>query len=831
MAKIIKRGEEARKALESGVNQLADTVKITLGPKGRNVVLDKKFGTPLITNDGVSIAKEIELDDPFENMGAQLVREVSTKTNDVAGDGTTTATLLAQAMIREGLKNLAAGANPIVMKKGMAKAVDAAVAAIHQQSQKVNGTDDIARVGTVSSGDAFIGKLIAEAMEKVSADGVITIEESKTAETYSEVVEGMMFDRGYITPYMVTDTDKMEALIDDAYILITDKKISVISDILPLLEQLVQAGKKLFIIAEDVEGEALSTLIVNRLRGTLNVVCVKAPGFGDRRKEMLQDIAILTGGQVISEELGLTLKDATVDMLGRARQVKVTKENTIIVDGMGDKQAIADRVAQIRAQIGNTTSEYDREKLQERLAKMAGGVAVIKVGAATETEMKEKKLRIEDALNATKAAVEEGIVAGGGTIFVNIIPAVTALLANVEGDEKTGVQIVAKALEEPIRQIAANAGLDGSVILEKVRTSGKNGYGFDAYKEEYCDMIASGIVDPAKVTRSALENAASVSGPNDDGSRTALISPDWTTGTNEAGLTIHSVDPKTGIFARKSYEYQLLADGATVASGEFTPKNNLGDIMPNAGMDSWSTKSMKKIIGSTNVPYPNAVKYEDATGTDKFWDSGNNGYMTSSGTDKLCTQATYPGMVGDYCAQLAAKYAVIAFAAGNLYTGDFVMDGTVGYAQFGQPYTYSARPAALKLKYAAEIGEINRVKNDPPVSTGIDKGRIFVCIVEWSDRHAVQSGTSVDKTTFWDPETVSSLNEGKIIGYGSAYITESHTGSMKDLELPIVYYEKTDTPPTGNYTLVISTATSYLGDYLTGCDANKLWVDDFEWVY
>ena len=512
MAKIIKRGEEARKALESGVNQLADTVKITLGPKGRNVVLDKKFGTPLITNDGVSIAKEIELDDPFENMGAQLVREVSTKTNDVAGDGTTTATLLAQAMIREGLKNLAAGANPIVMKKGMAKAVDAAVAAIHQQSQKVNGTDDIARVGTVSSGDAFIGKLIAEAMEKVSADGVITIEESKTAETYSEVVEGMMFDRGYITPYMVTDTDKMEALIDDAYILITDKKISVISDILPLLEQLVQAGKKLFIIAEDVEGEALSTLIVNRLRGTLNVVCVKAPGFGDRRKEMLQDIAILTGGQVISEELGLTLKDATVDMLGRARQVKVTRENTIIVDGMGDKQAIADRVAQIRAQIGNTTSEYDREKLQERLAKMAGGVAVIKVGAATETEMKEKKLRIEDALNATKAAVEEGIVAGGGTIFVNIIPAVTALLANVEGDEKTGVQIVAKALEEPIRQIAANAGLDGSVILEKVRTSGKNGYGFDAYKEEYCDMIASGIVDPAKVTRSALENAASVSG-------------------------------------------------------------------------------------------------------------------------------------------------------------------------------------------------------------------------------------------------------------------------------------------------------------------------------
>ena len=512
MSKIIKRGDEARKALESGVNQLADTVKVTLGPKGRNVVLDKKFGSPLITNDGVSIAKEIELDDPFENMGAQLVREVSTKTNDVAGDGTTTATLLAQAMVREGLKNLAAGANPIVMKKGMAKAVDAAVASIHAQSQTINGSDDIARVGTVSSGDAFIGKLIAEAMEKVSADGVITIEESKTAETYSEVVEGMMFDRGYITPYMVTDTEKMEAVIDDAYILITDKKISVISEILPLLEQLVQAGKKLFIIAEDVEGEALSTLIVNRLRGTLNVVCVKAPGFGDRRKEMLQDIAILTGGQVISEELGLTLKDATVDMLGRARQVKVTKENTIIVDGAGDKQAIADRVAQIRSQIGMTTSDYDKEKLQERLAKMAGGVAVIKVGAATETEMKEKKLRIEDALNATKAAVEEGIVAGGGTIYVNTIPAVTALLDQVEGDEKTGVQIVAKALEEPIRQIAANAGLDGSVILEKVRSSGKNGYGFDAYKEEYCDMIASGIVDPAKVTRSALENAASVSG-------------------------------------------------------------------------------------------------------------------------------------------------------------------------------------------------------------------------------------------------------------------------------------------------------------------------------
>ena len=511
MSKLIKSGEEARKALEVGVNTLADTVKVTLGPKGRNVVLDKKFGAPLITNDGVTIAKEIELPDPFENMGAQLVREVSTKTNDVAGDGTTTATLLAQAMIREGLKNLAAGANPIVMKKGMAKAVETAVEAIKANSQKVNGTDDIARVGTVSSGDEFIGKLIAEAMEKVSADGVITIEESKTAETYSEVVEGMMFDRGYITPYMVTDTEKMEAVVDDAYILITDKKISVISDILPILEQLVQSGKKLVIIAEDVEGEALSTLIVNRLRGTLNVVCVKAPGFGDRRKEMLQDIAVLTGGTVVSEEVGLELKTATVDMLGRARQVKVTKENTTIVDGAGDATAIKDRVAQIRSQIANTTSDYDKEKLQERLAKMAGGVAVIKVGAATETEMKEKKLRIEDALNATRAAVEEGVVAGGGTIFVNVIPAVEALLNTVEGDEKTGVQIIAKALEAPIRQIAANAGLDGSVILEKVRNSGKLGYGFDAYKEEYCDMVAAGIIDPAKVTRSALENAASVS--------------------------------------------------------------------------------------------------------------------------------------------------------------------------------------------------------------------------------------------------------------------------------------------------------------------------------
>ena len=510
MSKLIKSGDEARKALEAGVNTLADTVKVTLGPKGRNVVLDKKFGAPLITNDGVTIAKEIELDDPFENMGAQLVREVSTKTNDVAGDGTTTATLLAQAMVREGLKNLAAGANPIVMKKGMAKAVEAAVEAIKANSQKVNGTDDIARVGTVSSGDEFIGKLIAEAMEKVSADGVITIEESKTAETYSEVVEGMQFDRGYITPYMVTDTEKMEAVIDDAYLLITDKKISVIADILPILEQLVQSGKKLVIIAEDVEGEALNTLIVNRLRGTLNVVCVKAPGFGDRRKEMLQDIATLTGGTVISEQVGLELKTADISMLGRARQVKVTKETTTIVDGAGDSQEIRDRVAQIRAQIGTTTSEYDKEKLQERLAKLSGGVAVIKVGAATETEMKEKKLRIEDALNATRAAVEEGVVAGGGTIFVNVIPAVEALLGSVEGDEKTGVRIIAKALEAPIRQIAANAGLDGSVILEKVRSS-QSGYGFDAYKEEYCDMVAAGIIDPAKVTRSALENAASVS--------------------------------------------------------------------------------------------------------------------------------------------------------------------------------------------------------------------------------------------------------------------------------------------------------------------------------
>ncbi len=511
MSKLIKRGEEARKALETGVNSLADTVKITLGPKGRNVVLDKKYGAPLITNDGVTIAKEIELDDPFENMGAQLVKEVSTKTNDVAGDGTTTATLLAQAMIHEGLKNLAAGANPIVVKKGMAKAVEAAVGEIKTQAKTVDGSKDIARVGAVSSGDEEIGKLIADAMDKVSADGVITIEESKTAETYSEVVEGMQFDRGYITPYMATDMEKMEAIVDDAYILITDKKISVIADILPLLEQLVQSGKKLLIIAEDVEGEALSTLIVNRLRGTLNVVCVKAPGFGDRRKEMLQDIATLTGGTVISEEVGLELKTADISMLGRARQVKVTKENTTIVDGAGDSKAIKDRVAQIRSQIAVTTSDYDKEKLQERLAKLAGGVAVIKVGAATETEMKEKKLRIEDALNATRAAVEEGVVAGGGTIFVNVIPAVEKLIENVEGDEKTGVRIIAKALEAPIRQIASNAGLDGSVILEKVRASGKNGYGFDAYKEEYCDMVSSGIIDPAKVARSALENAASVS--------------------------------------------------------------------------------------------------------------------------------------------------------------------------------------------------------------------------------------------------------------------------------------------------------------------------------
>ena len=511
MAKIICYGEEARHALERGVNQLADTVKITMGPKGRNVVLDKKFGAPLITNDGVTIAKEIELDDPFENMGAQLVKEVSTKTNDVAGDGTTTATLLAQAIIREGLKNLAAGANPMVMKKGIAKATAAAVEAIKANSKKVNGSDDIARVGTVSSGDEVIGKLIAEAMEKVSHDGVITVEESKTAETYSEVVEGMQLDRGYITPYMVTDTEKMEAVLDDPYILITDKKISSIQELLPLLEQVVQSGKKLLIIAEDVEGDALSTLLVNKLRGTLNVCCIKAPGFGDRRKEMLEDIAILTGGTVVSTDMGMDLKEANLTMLGTARQVKVSKENTIIVDGAGATENIAARVSQIRHMIENTTSEYDKEKLQERLAKLAGGVAIIRVGAATETEMKEKKLRIEDALNATRAAVEEGIVAGGGTAYVNAIGAVEALLDTVEGDEKTGVKIIAKALAEPMKQIATNAGIDGSVVLEKVKTAGQVGYGFDAYKEEYCDMISCGIVDPTKVTRSALENAASVS--------------------------------------------------------------------------------------------------------------------------------------------------------------------------------------------------------------------------------------------------------------------------------------------------------------------------------
>ena len=510
MAKIICYGEEARHALERGVNQLADTVKITMGPKGRNVVLDKKFGAPLITNDGVTIAKEIELDDPFENMGAQLVKEVSTKTNDVAGDGTTTATLLAQAIIREGLKNLAAGANPMVMKKGIAKATAAAIEAMKANCQKVNGSADIARVGAVSSGDETIGKLIAEAMEKVSHDGVITVEESKTAETYSEVVEGMQFDRGYITPYMVTDTEKMEAVLDDALILITDKKISNIQELLPILEQVVQSGKKLLVIAEDVEGEALSTLIVNKLRGTLNVVCVKAPGFGDRRKEMLEDIAVLTGGTVITSDMGYELKEATMDMLGRARQVKVSKENTIIVDGAGSADAIKARVNQIKSQIETTTSDYDREKLQERLAKMAGGVAIIRVGAATEVEMKEKKLRIEDALNATRAAVEEGIVAGGGTAYVNAIASVEKLLAETEGDEKTGVSIIAKALTEPMRQIATNAGIDGSVVLENVKKADKVGYGFDAYNETYVDMISAGIVDPTKVTRSALENAASI---------------------------------------------------------------------------------------------------------------------------------------------------------------------------------------------------------------------------------------------------------------------------------------------------------------------------------
>ena len=510
MAKQIAYGEDARKALMSGIDQLADTVKITLGPKGRNVVLDKKFGAPLITNDGVTIAKEIELDDPFENIGAQLVKEVSIKTNDVAGDGTTTATLLAQALIREGMKNVTAGANPMVLKRGIQKAVDKAVEAITANSKKVSGTEDIARVATISSADEYIGNLIAEAMEKVSSDGVITVEESKTAETYSEVVEGMMFDRGYIAPYMVTDTEKMVAELDDPYILITDKKISNIQEILPVLEQIVQAGKKLLLIAEDVEGEALTTLVLNKIRGTFTCVAVKAPGFGDRRKEMLQDIAILTGGQVISSDMGLELKDTTIDQLGRARQVKVDKENTIIVDGAGNSDEIKARCGQIRNQIESTTSDFDREKLQERLAKLAGGVAVIKVGAATEIEMKEKKLRIEDALAATKAAVEEGIVAGGGIALVNAIPAVAQLAADSEGDEKTGVNIVLKALEEPLRQIAANAGLEGSVIAENVKNADKVGYGFDAKNEVYTDMISAGIVDPTKVTRSALQNAASV---------------------------------------------------------------------------------------------------------------------------------------------------------------------------------------------------------------------------------------------------------------------------------------------------------------------------------
>ena len=510
MAKEILYGEEARRALERGVNHLANTVKVTMGPKGRNVVLEKKYGAPLITNDGVTIARDIELDDAFENMGAQLVKEVATKTNDIAGDGTTTATLLAQAFVREGLKNVTAGANPMVVRKGIAKAVDVAIEEIKKNSQKVNGSADIARVAAISSGDESIGELIADAMEKVTADGVITVEESKTAETYSEVVEGMQFDRGYITPYMVTDTEKMEAVIDDAIILITDKKISNIQEILPLLEQIVQSGKKLVIIAEDVEGEALSTLIVNKLRGTFTCVAVKAPGFGDRRKEMLKDIAILTGGTVITSELGYELKDAEMFMLGRASQVKISKENTIIVGGMGDASAIKNRVQEIRNEIAVSTSDFDREKLQERLAKLAGGVAVIKVGAATEVEMKEKKLRIEDALNAARAAVEEGIVAGGGTAYVNAIGAVAKEVAKVEGDEKTGVRIVMKALEEPVKQIAANAGIDGSIVLERIKNSRKVGYGFDAYKETYCDMIKAGIVDPTKVTRTALQNAASI---------------------------------------------------------------------------------------------------------------------------------------------------------------------------------------------------------------------------------------------------------------------------------------------------------------------------------
>lgn len=510
MAKQIIYGEEARKALLGGINKLADTVKITLGPKGRNVVLDKKFGAPLITNDGVTIAKEVELEDPFENMGAQLVKEVATKTNDVAGDGTTTATLLAQALIREGMKNVTAGANPMVLRKGIQKATETAVEAIEKNAKKVSGTKDIARVAAVSSASEQIGNLIADAMEKVTSDGVITVEESKTAETYSEVVEGMMFDRGYITPYMVTDTDKMVAVIDDAYILITDKKISNIQEILPLLEQIVQSGKKLVIIAEEIEGEALTTLILNKLRGTFTCVGVKAPGFGDRRKEMLTDIATLTGGQVISSELGLELKDTTVDQLGRARQVKIDKENTIIVDGAGDSEAIKSRVSQIRSQIETTTSDFDREKLQERLAKLAGGVAVIKVGAATEVEMKEQKMRIEDALAATKAAVEEGIVAGGGTALIDAIPAVKAYVDSVDGDEKTGAAIVLKALEEPVRQIAANAGLEGSIIIEHLKAKNTVGYGYNALTDTYGDMIDEGIVDPTKVTRSALQNASSV---------------------------------------------------------------------------------------------------------------------------------------------------------------------------------------------------------------------------------------------------------------------------------------------------------------------------------
>ncbi|MBQ7756122.1 MAG: chaperonin GroEL [Oscillospiraceae bacterium] len=511
MAKDIKYGEEARKSLQSGIDKLADTVKITLGPKGRNVVLDKKFGAPLVTNDGVTIAKEIELEDAFENMGAQMLKEVATKTNDAAGDGTTTATLLAQAMIREGMKNIAAGANPMIVKKGMAKAVETAVETVISNSKTVEGSADIARVATVSSADEKVGELIADAMEKVTADGVITIEESKTAETYSEVVEGMQFDRGYISPYMVTDTEKMEAVYDEPFVLITDKKIASIQEILPLLEQLVQSGKKLVIIAEDIEGEALTTLILNNLRGTFKCAAVKAPGFGDRRKEMLKDIAILTGGEVISEELGLELKDTTIEQLGQARQVVIQKENTIIVDGAGDSAEIANRTAQIKAQIETTTSDFDKEKLQERLAKLSGGVAVIKVGAATEIEMKEKKLRIEDALAATKAAVEEGIVAGGGTALINAIPAVEKLTNELSGDEKTGAQIILKALEEPVRQIAKNAGLEGSVIINEIIKSGKVGYGFDAYNEVYVDMISSGIVDPTKVTRSALQNAASVS--------------------------------------------------------------------------------------------------------------------------------------------------------------------------------------------------------------------------------------------------------------------------------------------------------------------------------